>query len=139
MKWIAATAAAVLFALFTMTGFAKDIRMVGVAFERGAETAQITDEIKSDEPVMYRFRAATGQFLAVVLSPKNQNTDLILYAPGKWPGTELHDSAAGGKLQYAERVDRDGVHAVLVSRSVGRGPGEPAGFDLTIELKNAAK
>lgn len=139
MKRIATTAAAALVALFSVAAFAKDIRMVGLAFERGAETAQIADEVKGDEPVMYRFRAATGQVLAVVLSPKNRNTDFILYAPGKWPGTELHNSAAAGKLQYAGPVDRDGVHAVLVSRSAGRDPGEPAGFDLTITLKKAAQ
>lgn len=139
MKRIATTAAAALLALFAVTAMAKDIRMVGVAFERGAETAQIADEVKGDEPVMYRFRAATGQVLSVVLSPKNRNTDFILYAPGKWPGTELHNSAAVGKLQYAGPVDRDGVHAVLVSRSAGRDPGEPAGFDLTITLKKAAQ
>jgi len=139
MKRIVTTAAAALLALFATGTFAKDIRMVGVAFERGAERAQIADEIKGDEPVMYRFRATTGQLLSVVLSPKNQNADFILYAPGKWPGTELHNSAAAGKLQYAGQVDRDGVHAVLVSRRAGRDPGEPVGFDLTINLKKAAK
>ncbi len=139
MKRIATTAAAALLALFAVTAIAKDIRMVGVAFERGADTARIADEVKGDEPVMYRFRAATGQDLSVVLSPKNGNTDFILYAPGKWPGTELHSSAAGGRLQYAGRVDRDGVHAVLVSRSAGRDPGEPARFDLAITLKKAAQ
>lgn len=139
MKRIATTVAAALLALCAVTAFAKDTRMVGLAFERGAETAQIADEIKGDEPVMYRFRAKKGQPLAVVLSPKDQNADFILYAPGKWPGTELHNSAAGGRLEYARKVDRDGVHAVLVSRSAGRDPGEPAGFELTITLKQAAK
>lgn len=139
MNRIATTVAAALLALFTVTAFAKDIRMVGVAFERGAETAQIADEVKGDEPVMYRFRAANGQYLEVVLGPKNRNTDFILYAPGKWPGTELHSSAAAGKLQYAGRVDRDGVHAVLVSRGAGRDPGQPAGFELTITLKKVAQ
>jgi hypothetical protein len=139
MKRIATTAVATLLALFDVTALARDIRMVGVAFERGAETAQITDEVKADEPVMYRFRAATGQDFAFVLSPKNRNVDLILYAPGKWPGTELHNSAAAGRLQYAGQVGRDGVHAVLVSRSAGRAAGEPAGFDLTITLKKAAQ
>lgn len=139
MKRIATTAAAALLALFAVTAIAKDIRMVGVAFERGAKTAQIADEVRGDEPVMYRFRAATGQYLAVVLSPKNRNTDFIVYAHGKWPGTELHNSGAAGKLQYAGQVDRDGVHAVLVSRSAGHEPGEPAGFDLTITLKKAAQ
>jgi len=139
MKRIATTAAAALVALFAVTTFAKDTRMVGVAFERGAETAQIADEIKGDEPVMYRFRAKKGQPLSVVLSPKNQNTDFILYAPGKWPGTELHNSGAAGRHQYAGQVDRDGVHAVLVSRSAGRDPLEPAKFDLTITLKKVAK
>jgi hypothetical protein len=139
MKRLATTAAAALLALFAVTANAKDIRMVGVAFERGAETAQIADEVKGNEPVMYRFQAKKGQPLSVVLSPKNQNTDFIVYAPGKWPGTELHNSAVAGKLQYSGRGDRDGVHAVLVSRSAGRDAGEPAGFDLTITLKKAAQ
>ncbi len=138
MKYLARSAAIALFALFAASAFARDTRVVGVVFDKGAETAQITDEIKGDEPVMYRFRAKKGQFLSVTLNPKNQNADFILYGPGKWPGTVMHDSAASGSRQFDWKAQSDGSHAVLVSRSANRDTSEPAKFDLTINLKKSA-
>ena len=131
--------------LFATIAFAKDsrlppdTRMVGVVFHKGADTAHIVDEIKGAQPVMYRFKAVKGQSLVVELRPKDQNTEFILFAPGKWPGTELHDSAARSSRQYSGQVNQDGMYAVLVSRSAGADKGEPARFDLTVTLKKAAK
>lgn len=86
---------------------------------------------------MYRFKPVKGQPLAVELRPKDQNTEFVLFAPGKWPGTELHDSAARGSRQYTGQVDRDGMHAVLVSRSAGADTAAPARFDLVITTGKA--
>jgi len=113
-----------------------DTRMVGVVFHKGADTAHVVDEIKGDQPVMYRFKPAKGQALTVELRPKDQNTEFVLFAPGKWPGTELHDSAAKGSRQYSGKVDRDGMHAVLVSRAAGADKAAPARYDLTITMKS---
>ena len=139
MKNIAKTAAAALLALFAASALAKDTRMVGLVFDKGAETAQIPDEIKGDEAVMYRFRAKKGQSLAVALTPRNQNANFILYGPGKWPGTVMHDSAASGSYQFDGKAQSDGPHAVLVSRNPGSDKGEPAKFDLAITVKKAAQ
>jgi hypothetical protein len=139
MKHFARIATVAVFALFAASAFAKDTRVVGLVFDKGAETATIPDEIKGDEPVMYRFRAKRGQSLAVALKPLNRNTDFILCGPGKWPGTVMHDSAASGSQRFEGKVASDGPHAVLVSRSAGRDPGEPARYDLAITLKKAAQ
>ncbi len=80
MKHFARIATVAVFALFAASAFAKDTRVVGLVFDKGAETATIPDEIKGDEPVMYRFRAKRGQSLAVALKPLNRNTDFILCA-----------------------------------------------------------
>lgn len=96
MKHFAGIAAVAAFALFAATAFAKDTRVVGLVFDKGAETATIPDETKGDEPVMYRFRAKKGQSLSVTLNPGSQNVDFIFYGPGKWPGRVMHDSAASG-------------------------------------------
>jgi hypothetical protein len=51
----------------------------------------------------------------------------------------MHDSAASGSQRFEGKVASDGPHAVLVSRSAGRDPGEPARYDLAITLKKAVQ
>jgi len=139
MSPLTRTIAAVTLALAATVAHAKDTRMVGLVFDKGAETARVPDEIKGDEPVMYRFRAKKGQSLSVALNPENRNTGFILYGPGKWPGTVMHDSAASGSFEFSGKAQSDGPHAVLVSRSAGGNTGEPARFELTITVKKAAQ
>jgi hypothetical protein len=94
-------------------------RLVGAVFDKGAQTTRIADGIEGNQPVMYRFKPKKGQLVAVELRPRNQDTEFVLFAAGKWPGTELHGSAAKGSRQYSGQVDGDGMHAILVSQSAG--------------------
>lgn len=142
MKTIASTLAILLLAFSTAfaTPFPKDTRVVGVVFDKGADTVKIPDETKRDAPVMYRVRAKKGQTLTIILSPENQNADFVLYAPGKWPGVVRHDSGAAGNRHYSGQIDSDGVYAIVVSPSPeGRDQGEPAKYELTITLRSASK
>jgi len=116
-----------------------DTHMVGVVFHKGADTAHVVDEIKGGQPVMYRFKPGKGQSLVVELRPKDENTEFVLFAPGKWPGAELHDSAAKGSRQYSGQVDRDGMHAVLVPRRAGADLAASERYDLVITIKGAAR
>lgn len=136
MGFLNRIAIAVLFAAFAAQAHAaEDIRMVGVAFHKGADTADIADRLTGKESVMYRFRAKNGQLLQVSLLPKDRQTDFILYAPGKWPGRVLHDSTTGGTREFKARVDSDGVHAVKVFQRAGASPqGQAAEFELVIKL-----
>jgi len=142
MKSIVTIIAMLLFTLSTAFAapFPRDTRVVGVGFEPGTDTTSITDETRSDAPVMYRFSAKKGHILTVVLKPENQNADFVLYAPGKWPGEVRHDSATVGNRQFTGDIERAGVYAVVVSPSPREGDkGAPVKFDLTISLKHAAK
>lgn len=141
MRLLSHVTTAVLLAAFAAHAYpAEDIRMVGVAFHKGADTADIADKLTGKESVMYRFRAKNGQFLQVALRPKDQQTDFILYAPGKWPGQELHNSETVGSREYKGRVDRDGVHAVKVfQRQNASLQGQASEFELVITLKEAEK
>ena len=108
-------------------------RMVGLVFDPGADTAEITDEISGAETVMYRFKGAPGQDLRVSLRPNNQHTEFLLYAPGKWPGDEMYNSHAGGNREYRGELYRDGMHAIQVYQTGGAG--QVSKFDLVITLR----
>ena len=139
MKFLPKTTAALL-ALITAAAFADNTRMVGVVFDPGADTAELSDELKGDESVMYRFRPSRGQVLTVSLSAEDPDTAFIVYAPGKWPGDELHNSKTDGSREYEGEIDRNGPHAVLVFRDgETTDEEENAKYDLAISLKTAIK
>ncbi len=136
MRFSTRLAGAALAAIALQAVAGDNVRMVGVVFDRGADTAEIADKITGDESVMYRFKANDGQFLQVSLRPDNQHTDFILYAPGKWPGEELHDSRATGSREFEGRLVKDGFHAVLVTQGGGaNGGGKTSKYDLVITLR----
>jgi hypothetical protein len=138
MKHLAAVLVMLMLALSSAfaSPFPKDTRVVGLAFDKGGKTITIPDEATRAAPVMYRFKAAKGQSLSVVLKSANQDAEFRLYAPGKWPGELVHDSAASGNRQYNARIDRDGTHAVVVAPGAGAGDtGAPVRFELVITLQ----
>ena len=128
MRFLTRVTAAALAAFAVHTFAGDNVRMVGLVFDRGHDTAEIADELSGDESVMYRFRPKVGQFIHVSLRPNNQHTEFKLYAPGKWPGEEMHDSKASGSREFKGRVEKDGFHAILVSREQGAsGEGDTGG------------
>ncbi len=137
MKQIIGTVA---FLMLTMSmvfasPFPTGTRVVGVVFDPGQDTINITDETKSEAPVMYRMRASHGQSLTVTLIPENQDADFALYAPGKWPGTLIHDSGAGDGLQFKGQIEQEGAHAVVVVPSTRGGTQlDSAKYELVITL-----
>ncbi len=138
MKSLMTVPVAAVLALASMHASADDTRMVGVVFDKGADTIEIADEVQADESVMYRLRAKEGQVLSVSLRPLDENTEFILYGPGKWPGEELHSSATDGRYDYRGQCRREGPYAVLVSRtpaSAGR-EDEAARFELVLVLQD---
>ncbi len=139
MHFVTRLAALALSVIATHAVALDNVRMVGVVFDHGHDTAEITDEITGDESVMYRFRPKVGQIIHVSLRPNNQRTEFKLYAPGKWPGEELHDSKSSGSREFKGRVTKDGFHAILVSQDQGASKeGETASYDLVITLKEKA-
>lgn len=116
---------------------AYDVRMFGVVFDDSAETFETSDKITADESVMYRLRPKEGQNLRVRLTPDNNHTDFIVYAPGKWPGEVLHDSETTGTYEYSGRVNKTGPHAVSVFQSQQAiAEGMTAEYELLIEVKD---
>ena len=136
-------AATILLVTFTMYGCATttdNTRMVGLVFDPGADTAEITDEITGSESVMYRFKGKPGQDLRISLRPNNQRTEFVLYAPGKWPGEEMYNSKAGGSREYRGQLYRDGMHAIQVFQAGNASSGgQISKYDLVITLRNAAR
>ena len=110
-----------------------DTRMVGLVFDPGAETAEITDEIAGSESVMYRFKGKPGQDLRVSLRPNNQRTEFVLYAPGKWPGEEMYRSKTGGSREYQGELHKEGMHAVQVFQTGSAD--QTSNYDLVITLR----
>lgn len=131
---------AALLAMFTaLASAAYDVRMVGIVFDPGSDTAELADQITGDESVMYRFRPREGQILQVSLRPENDHTQFIVYAPGKWPGDVLHDSERSGSRDYRGRVDKDGFHAVSVFQDQAAiAEGRTSRYELVIRLTDAA-
>ena len=128
--------ATMLLFLLTMYGCATttdNTRMVGLVFDPGADTAEITDEITGSESVMYRFKGRPGQDLKVSLRPNNRHTEFLLYAPGEWPGEEMYNSKAGGSREYRGELYRDGMHAIQVYQPGNAG--QTSKYDLVITLK----
>lgn len=84
-----------------------------------------------------RFRPKEGQNLHVRPSPDNDHTDLIDYAPGKWPGGVLHDSEAIGIYEYSCTVTRTGAHPVSVFQTQDAIADNLTGrYQLLIDLTN---
>ncbi len=134
------SAVALLTLVAGLASAAYDVRMVGIVFDDGADTAELSDSITGDESVMYRFRAKDGQRLRVVLRPGNDNTHFILYAPGKWPGEVRHDSERGDGYEFDGRIDRDGFHAVTVFQEPDASrAGRRASYELVITLEDRAE
>lgn len=138
MRTVIRNALTVLPAVVAATALAAyNVRMVGVVFDAGADTFESSDKLTADESVMYRFRPKEGQNLHVRLSPDNDHTDFIVYAPGKWPGEVLHDSEATGIYEYSGTVNRTGPHAVSVFQSQDAIADNLTGrYELLIELTN---
>ena len=110
-----------------------DIRMVGVVFDPGADTIEITDEITGPGSVMYRFEGEPGEMLQVSLRPDDQRTEFVLYAPGRWPGEEMYDSRTGGSRDFRGELYRDGMHAIQVIQTGGAADeARTSRFDLVI-------
>lgn len=100
--------------------------MVGVVFDPGSESIEISDEITGAESVMYRFAGEPGEALQVSLRPTDEPVEFVLYAPGPWPGEEMFDSRTAGSREYEGELYRDGMHAVQVIRTGGARGGEPS-------------
>jgi len=133
---------ATLLVVFTMFGCAttaNDTRMVGLVFDPGADTAEITDQITGSESVMYRFQAKHGESIHVSLRPDNQHTEFVLYAPGNWPGEKMYESKAGGSREYRGKLYRDGMHAIQVFQTGDASLGRlTSKYDLVMTKRNNA-
>lgn len=131
--------ASAMLSIAMFAGAAYDVRMVGIVFDPGADSADITDTITGDESVMYRFRPKEGQTLRVRLDADNDHTDFIVYAPGKWPGLVLHDTEESGRFEYEGRVGQTGFHAVSVFQGEDAvAEGRTSGYELVIEVTGEA-
>ncbi len=127
-------AAGLIAAFAAQAGASDDVRMVGVVFDRGADTFETTDTIAGKESVMYRFKGKDGQYIRVSLRPNNQHTDFVLRAPGKWPGEEMYNSQAGGGREYEGQLYRDGFHSITVFQGRSGGTSQ---YDLVVTLSDA--
>lgn len=138
MKPLARYALAGLLTTFTAIAFAAyDIRMVGLVFDDGAPTAELADQITGDEAVMYRFRPRQGQLIEVSLKSDSDDAEFTLYAPGKWPGEIMHDSATDGDYDFRGRIDKDGFHAITVYQDQDAvRAGRSARYELNIKLSD---
>lgn len=128
--------AAILILATGSAALASDERTTVVVFERGADTAELTDRITGREYVLYKFKARNGQFLKVSLRPDNQNTGFNVYIPGRGPGEEsLYNSETGGGLEYYGQLYKDGTHTISVfqNRNAAR-QGKVSNYDLVITL-----
>ena len=128
-------AAALLMTTAALAFAAFDVRMVGIVFDSGSDSAEVTDAITGDEAVMYRFRPKMGQRIEVSLESDSDDAEFTVYAPGKWPGEVLHDSATDGSREFEGRIDRDGFHAVTVYQNQEAvSAGRTARYELEISL-----
>jgi hypothetical protein len=135
-RLLSLAAAAGLMSSAAGTALGSDERKTVVVFDRGAETAEITDRITGREYVVYQFMARNGQFLTVSPRPDNRNTGFNVYIPGRGPGDEaLYNSETGGGPEYYGQLYTDGTHSVSVfqNRNAAR-QGKVSNYDLVITL-----
>ncbi len=114
---------------------AQEERRETVRFPGDSTMAEISDEIRGYESVLYEVYAREGQMLEVSLRPSNPSANFNIYLPGKGIGDEALFVSETSGTEYKGQLWLTGPHtiAVFLSRNAARRD-EVARYDLVVSL-----